>query len=231
MYNQLLASLSNVGLTTYLLVFFTAALLSLGSCTVVRIPIILGYIGGLTKTRKQSLFILIGVITGLILSYTVIGVLFGKAAGFVVKSVKSSFYFYRTAGIILLISGFYIVGFFPRLSKSIGCKISNLPNKKLSFLGAVFFGITFALLEAPVCPCCGPVLLLIATKVIASGSFIYALTIFITYAVGQSFPLLIVGISAGALRFAHNLHRFEPYIKVVAGVVLFYFGVYLIWLA
>ena len=231
MYGYLLTSLSDVGIAAYLLVFFTAALLSLGSCTIVRIPIILGYIGGLTKTKRQSLLLLLGVITGLILSYTVIGVLFGKAAGFVVKSVKSSFYFYRTAGIILLISSFYIIGFFSKFNESIGCKVPNLSNKKLSFLGAVFFGITFALLEAPVCPCCGPVLLLIAAKVIASGSFIYALTIFIAYAAGQSLPLLIVGISAGALRFAHNLHKFEPYIKVIAGIVLFYFGVYLIWLA
>lgn len=219
------------GPLSYLIIFIGAAILSLSSCTIVRVPIVIGYISGTASNRREGLSSLMGFVSGLILTYTILGVILGIAAGFISKSIRLSSYFYRIAGGILLLLGLYLLDFLP-LKKILKCESGISKGLKgMSFLGALFFGITFAFFEAPVCPCCGPILFLIATKAIASANFIYALSIFLTYALGQSLPIFLIGLSTTFLKFIEGWTcAMEGYVKALAGVLLFYIGVYLIWI-
>ena len=46
MREAILDAIQNFSWITYFLVFFGAAVLSLGSCTLARIPVVVGYVGG-----------------------------------------------------------------------------------------------------------------------------------------------------------------------------------------
>jgi cytochrome c-type biogenesis protein len=228
-YKHTVELITRGGFLPYILVFFSAALLSLGSCTLIRIPIVMGYMGGFADSRRKAFRLLLGFIMGIIISYTLLGFLLGKIAGFISKSVHLSYYFYIMAGIILISLGLNLLDLLPFKFLSSKCKAPV--RGKASFWGAVILGFIFAFFEAPVCPCCGPMLLLISTNVLTTGKFGYALGIFITYSIGQSLPLLILGLSATAFQYVEKFHHLEEYIKLGAGTVLFYFGIYLIWLA
>ena len=228
-YKHVVETVTQGGFLPYILVFFSAALLSLGSCTLIRIPIVAGYVGGFADSRVKAFRLLLGFILGIVISYTLLGFLLGKMAGFISKSVHLSYYFYIIAGVILIILGLNLLDLLPLRFLSQKCKISG--RGKASFWGAMILGFIFAFFEAPVCPCCGPMLLLISTSVLTTGRIGYALGIFITYSIGQSLPLLVLGLSATAFQYVEKLHHLERYIKLGAGTVLFYFGIYLLWLA
>jgi cytochrome c biogenesis protein CcdA len=231
--NSLIEAVRNFTFLTYIVVFIGAFILSLGSCTIVRIPIVLGYVSGFSSSHKQSALILLGFGGGIILCYTSLGFLLGIIAKFARKSINATPFFYIGLGVFLMLIGLYLLDFLPKYKASLShCKVSNRKIRNLSFFGAFFSGIAFAFLEAPLCPCCGPVLLVLATSVLSKTNIFNALTIFFTYALGQSSPMLLIGISSVFFKFAtKRVHDFEPYIRALAGVVLFYFGIYLIWLA
>jgi len=219
---------------TFITVFAGAFLLSFSSCTLVRIPIVLGFMGGLSESKKTSIKILLGFITGLVFSYTVLGVIMGLSSWTINKLPLVSAVFYYIGGIILLLFGLYLLGFIPYWRpKSCNCLYGSQKKKRnLSFWGALFFGITFAFMEAPVCPCCGPVLFMLAMATFSQGKFLFGIIIFFIYALGQSTPILLIGISSSFLKFStKNIHKIEGYIESAAAAILICFGIYLLWLA
>ncbi len=230
-YKHVVEVVTQGGFLPYILVFVTASILSLGSCTLIRIPIVLGYIGGFASSRIKAFRLLSGFILGIIVSYTLLGFLLGKLSGFISKSVGLSYYFYLIAGVVLIFLGLNLLEFLPFRFLSQTCRVKTKGSGRASFWGAIILGIIFAFFEAPVCPCCGPMLLLISTSIMTSGKLFYAFGIFLTYAIGQSLPLMILGLSATAFKYIEKFHYLENYIKLAAGTVLFYFGIYLLWLA
>ncbi|MCP4651884.1 MAG: hypothetical protein GY858_00645 [Candidatus Omnitrophica bacterium] len=231
--NLIFDTVKNFSPLAFILVFLGAALLSLGSCTIIRIPIVLGYVTGLSVSRRDSVITLLGFSLGLTLSYTLLGVLFGIGAKFITVAVNVSTVFYLVAGILLLLIGLYLLGFIPKFSPGhLKCNAPKTKFKKMNFFTAFAFGIAFAFFEAPLCPCCGPLLLMLASIVFIKGKIIYALLIFLAYAIGQSLPIFIIGLSAGTLKFANQkLHLIEPYIQAISGALLFCAGIYLLWMA
>ncbi len=226
-------SVNNFSFITFLIVFSAAALLSFSSCTMIRIPIVLGYVTGISTSRKGAFLILLGFVSGLIISYTCLGVLLGIGAKFVRAAIDISVSFYMVSGIFLLFIGFFLLGLIPKLkSVNLQCVLDKPKFKKMNFFTALIFGIVFAFFEAPLCPCCGPILLIISTMVFVKGKIIYALLIFLTYAAGQSFPIFIIGLSAGAFKHAVRKTNFiDVYIKAISGTLLFCIGLYLVWVA
>ena len=230
---HILHSLNHFSLLSFFIILFGASVLSLSSCTIARIPIVLGFMGGISKNKRQSVVILSGFTLGLILSYTALGVIFGLFSQLVNKFATASVVFYYLAGGTLFLFGLYLLGFLPRIGKQeLHCSYTPSSSKNYSFFGALFFGISFAFFEAPVCPCCGPVLLLLASATFTQAKFLFGLLVFFIYALGQSLPIFIIGLSADMFKFSlEKVHRIEPYIQAIAGVVLVCFGAYLLWLA
>jgi len=217
---------------TFFLVFLGAGLLSLSSCTLVRVPVVLGYIGGVSSSKKASFFILSGFIGGLVIAYTFLGIILGLGIHFLYTSIRITTYFYFISGLLLVGIGLALLDFLPFFNFSqTRCRLRQKDFKKVNFFTALFFGIIFAFFEAPVCPCCGPVLLIIASLVFIRGNLFYALSIFLTYALGQSFPIFLIGLFGSILRFTlPHMETLETYIQAISGTLLFCLGVYLLWI-
>ena len=206
--------------------FWVGAIASLGSCTLIRLPIVLGYVAGTSDSRRRSIFLTVLFVLGCILSYTALGAFFGFIGNMAVRLVQISKYVFWGLGIILLFMGLLVSGLISLKNLSSHFHIRNR-FKNASYMGAFIFGIIFALLEMPACPCCGAILLIIAGTVIAKGSPLYSMTIFMSFAIGQSIPILLIGSSTSLIKYlTPRISRFEGYVKLAAGNILMVLGIY-----
>jgi len=213
-----------------LVVFWAGAIASLGSCTLIRMPIVLGYVAGASDSRNRSLFLSILFVLGCILSYTILGIFFGFIGNIAVRLVQISKHVFWALGGVLFLVGLLISGLISL--KSLSSHRHTRNRLKPSFIGAFLFGIVFVFLEMPSCPSCGAVLLIIATAVGAKGSVFYSMIIFLVFAMGQSIPLLLVGSSASLVKYlSPRISRFEGYIRLAAGNVLMVLGIYFLIVA
>jgi len=84
----------------------------------------------------------------------------------------------------------------------------------------------------PACPCCGAVLLLIASLIAIKGSLLYSGVVFFSFALGQSLPILIIGFSSGLLkRLLPKTQNLEGIISFGVGNILIVSGIFLVTLA
>jgi len=212
------------------IVFWAGAVASLASCTLIRMPIVLGYVAGTSDSRNRSLILTALFILGCILSYTILGAFFGFIGNVAVKLVRVSKYVFWALGGLLFLVGLFVSGLINPKFLSSHCHVEN--RFKASSIGAFLFGIVFALLEMPACPCCGALLLIIGTAVAAKGSILYSMIIFMVFAMGQGIPLLMVGSSASLVKYlSPKISRFEGYIRLAAGNVLLILGIYFLVVA
>ena len=206
-------------------VFWVGAVASLASCTLIRMPIVIGYVAGTSDSRNRSLFLTVLFILGCILSYTILGAFFGFIGNIAVRLVRLSKYVFWALGGVLFLVGLFVSGLINLKSLPSHCHIKN--RFRASSIGAFLFGIVFALLEMPACPCCGALLLIIGSAVAAKGSIVYSMIVFLVFATGQGIPLLLVGSSASLVKYlSPRVSRFEGYIRLVAGNVLIVLGIY-----
>ncbi len=214
------------GWLTFFIVFWAAAILSFSSCTLIRIPVILGYIGAAPTSKRKALLAVLFFVAGIILSYVIIGTLIGFASQFIHNMLKWSRFLYYGFGILLLLVGLNLsdlINF--RFMKFKPLDISKF--KKFGLFGAFMFGLIFAFFESPICPCCAPALLIIAGLTFFKGKVLYGILMFLTYAIGQSFPILLIGIFTSVVKYGMpKIHSFERVVKFVGGNVLIIAGIY-----
>lgn len=213
-------------------VAFAGAVASLSSCTIARLPVMWGYVAATSESKKKGIFLSTAFACGLIVSYTIIGFSFGIITDLAGKLVQISQYLYSGLGILLIIGGLLFAGLIPVgwgwLNKR--CEASIRQAKTLP--SAFIFGMLFAFLEMPACPCCGAVLMVIASLVVIKGSLLYSGLVFISFAIGQSVPILVIGFSGSILKhIAPRTQRFEEVITFIAGNILIVSGLFLIMLA
>lgn len=219
-------TLQNTSWLTFFIVFWIGATLSFSSCTVARIPIVVGYIGGLATSKKRAFILTLSFVSAMILSYTTLGILFGLASGMMGHMIRWSKYFYYLIGGFALLIGIQTAGLvnfkLPHFHR-----IETLKRKRVGILGAFLFGIIFTVFEAPTCPCCGPVLFIIASLIFIKGNILYAILIFFAYALGQSFPILLIGSFTSIVKYINpRIHEIEPWIKFLGGTILITLGIY-----
>lgn len=215
-----LSAVKDVSWSTFFIVFWAGAVLSLASCTIIRVPVIIGYVGGASESKKKAFFITLSFALGIILSYTCLGVLFGLASGIMASMIRHSRFIYYAIGSIALVAGIKLAGLTKKqfVKKDYAVKYMN---KKAGIIGAFLFGMIFAVFEAPVCPCCGPVLFLIAGITLSKGKILFGILIFLTYAIGQSLPLLLIGTLTGMVKYVSPyVERFEKTVEMIGGNIL-----------
>lgn len=224
-------ALAETPIMAVFMVFWAGAFASLSSCTIVRIPVVLGYLSGVTASKNKTIFMTLLFVLGLIISYTIFGILLGLMGNLTYNLIRINKYIFWTLGVVLFVLGLFVSGLihFKALSTR-----SDLKDKfkSSSFLGALLFGIVFALIEMPTCPCCGGLLLLIASAVVAQNLTVYSVLIFISFALGQSFPILAIGLSTSLLKtdilnyLRPRMHQLEERVRLAAGNVLMAMGIY-----
>ena len=212
---------------TLFVVFWGAAILSLASCTIVRIPAIVGLIGGASTSKKKAFLLTLSFVSALVLSYTLMGVLFALVGGFAGHMMRMSRYFYYLAAVVVLPVGLQMAGLIR--FKFFEDAVSRLIQPRHGgILGAFLFGLIFVLFEAPTCPVCGPFLLVIAGMGIIKSNFIYCVLLFFTYALGQSFPIILIGIFSGIVKYIHpKVELVEKVAPVIGGNILILLAIFL----
>lgn len=202
------------------IVFWAGFIASLSSCTLIRVPIVFGYVSGASGSKKHSLLLSLCLALGLIVSYTLLGIFLILLKNLAFDLVRLSRYVCLTLGVILLAAGFFYAGLITFGNMHASCEINN-KFKKTGFVGAFIFGIMFAFLEMPACPCCASVLFVIASIVGFCNSWVYSFVIFLSFAIGQSLPIFLIGSSTNLVKtLAPKVERVEKYIQFMAGAIL-----------
>jgi cytochrome c biogenesis protein CcdA len=218
------------------LIFWAGALASLSSCTIVRVPVALGFIAGAAESKKKALLVIVLFVSGLIVAYTVFGMFLGIVGRLAFTIVQANKYIFYLIGFLLFVSGLFISGLI---------KLKRLPSvfqfresfRHVTLIGAFVFGTLFALLEMPTCPTCGGILLMLASLVVTHDLAHYSILIFVSFALGQSFPVLAVALSASLVKtdiimfLESKIRRIEDHIDFVAGNMLMTLGIYYLIIA
>ncbi|MFA6358017.1 MAG: cytochrome c biogenesis protein CcdA [Candidatus Omnitrophota bacterium] len=221
MTNTLQTIITKSPILAIFIVFWAGFIASLSSCTLVRIPIVFGYVTGANHPKRKTVLLAVCLASGLIVSYTFLGVALIVLKNLAFGLVHISRYVYMGLGFILLGFGIVYAGLIKNeQTHHSGCEV-NAKAKKRSFIGAFVFGVMFAFLEMPACPCCASVLFVIASIVGFWDSWAYTFIIFFSFAIGQSLPILLIGSSTGLIKhLAPKVERLEKYIQFVAGNIL-----------
>lgn len=212
---------------TFVVVFWAAAILSLASCTIVRIPVVVGLIGGAANSKKKAFLVTMSFVTALVLSYTMLGVLLGTIATLGSRMMGLSRYFYYFAGLAVFFVGIQMAGLIKiKPLEAFAARAFNAKHGGVA--GAFMFGLIFVLFEAPTCPVCGPFLVVIAGLGIIKEDLLYAVLLFFTYALGQSLPIIMVGVFSGIVKYIHpKVEVIERVAPVIGGNILIALGILL----
>jgi len=228
--------IENSPVLALLLIFWAGALASLSSCTIVRVPVALGFIAGATESKKKGLFVTVLFVFGLVAAYTIFGLFLGVVGRLAFTIIQFNKYIFYLLGFLLFVFGLFISGLL---------KLRHIPQmlrfkesfSHVTLLGAFAFGTFFALIEMPTCPCCGGILLMLASLVVTHNLAPYSVLIFMSFALGQSFPVLAVALSASLVKtdlimfLESRIRRVEDHINFVAGNMLITLGIYYLVIA
>ncbi len=222
MTNTLQTIITKSPILAIFIVFWAGFIASLSSCTIIRIPIVFGYVSGAGQHSKRKSFLLaVCLALGLITSYTFLGIALILLKNLAFSLVQISRYLYMFLGAVLLVLGIFYAGLI-KIGKTRHEHCEMKPRlKKRSFIGSFLFGVMFAFLEMPACPCCASVLFIIASIVGFWDSWIYSFIIFLSFAIGQSMPILLVGSSASLVKhLTPKVEKIEKYTQFAAGNIL-----------
>jgi cytochrome c-type biogenesis protein len=228
--------ISDTPLLIVSVVFVTGALTSISSSTIVRVPVALGFIAGATESKKKALFVTFLFIFGLVVACTVLGMFLGMVGRVAFTIIQCNKYIFYLLGFLLFVFGLFVAGLL---------KIENLPSflqfreslKHATFIRAFFFGTFFALAEMPTCPINAGLLLMLASLVVTHNLAQYSVLIFVSFALGQSLPVLAVALSAGSVKtdvimfLVMKIQRIEDHIDFIAGNMLITLGIYYLVIA
>ena len=215
-------------------VFWIGAMASLSSCTVLRLPVVIGYVAGAGSSKKRAVVLACLFTAGLIVSHVLVGAAMmtvGGVAGKLLNLNKYLFWFLGGLLIVvgLLVSGMLNVKLLPEKWRDLGPKLH-----KASLAGAALLGFVFGFLVVPACPCCGAGLLILAGIAVAKGLSVYGPLLFLSFALGQSLPVLAVGVLTALVKpdvidkARARICSLEERIHLIAGNVLMVVGIYLI---
>ena len=219
-------------LEVLLAVTLAGAVASLSSCTIARLPVLLGLVSSTAQSKRRSFFLTIAFSCGLIVSYTFIGMVFGAVAHMAARLIGISRYLYLILGFLMIFGGLFFVGLIPSITGVFNTQCAKAVKGVKTLPSAFIFGLLFAFLEMPACPCCGAVLLLIASLVAIKGSLLYSGAVFFSFALGQSVPILAIGFSTSLLKnVLPKTQHLEGVISFVVGNILIVSGVFLVMLS
>ncbi len=191
------------------------------------IPVVAGYVAGTEKrtSARKPLHLVSAFILGMMAADALLGVLFAYIGHRV--SMVFGPRWEPVIGVMLIILGARWLGLLR--FRTFGIK---LPDKtaengwaKTTF-GAFLLGIPFSM---SFCPFCIPYLLTILTVAAATGNIWYSAVLMVFFSLGRGLPLLITGVSVGALKHSHILRRYVPAFEKAGGVLMVLMGVYYLY--
>jgi len=216
------------------IIFWIGAVTSLSSCTVIRLPIVLGYVGACGGSKKRALLLTVLFLLGSVISYVLIGAAAAFVGGMVRQLLDTTKVIFWASGALLFIAGAMISGLIsPSLLPS-GWRHIGTRLDWVRAPGALVFGALFGLLTMPACPLCGAGLIVLAGVVATKSLSLYGLAMFASFALGQGLPIVAVGVLTTIIKpgLIHRLRMhmcsIEQHLQLLCGNLLMVLGIYFI---
>ena len=206
---------------TFFIAFIAGIISFFAPCILPLIPAFLGFLAG-QKVEETSRWKLFGhsflFVLGFGTVFSIVGVLLNSILANVALTAQT--WLGRVAGVIIILFGFYLLGFIKPefLQKEHKFRIHKFKSRAVT---SFMFGAAFAVGWTP---CVGAVLgSILALATAMPGD---AFTLLLAYSIGLGIPFLIVGL------FAHNFiswiqkhTAFLKYFNVVVGLLVVALGV------
>ena len=225
--DSLINILSGSNQAWYLLLaasFIGGVLASVSPCSLVMLPLIVGYVGGYSKETPIVTFIqLCCFILGTAVVFTIIGIICA-VTGNVFASVLGP-YFTLIIASLLLVMGLKLFGL---LDFEIPTIIKAMPQNKHNslFLYPVLLGITFALAGTP---CSTPILAGIMAFAAMGKNIGMAILMLFLFALGQGVILIVAGLFTSGLKNMKSMAGITEILLKLSGVLLALASFYMYW--
>jgi len=207
-------------IVTLAIIFSTGFLSGLSPCTLPTVVFVTAYVSGEKVSSKKRGFILsLAFILGIAMMLSMLGI-FAGLIGNILNNTKLLNYI--IAG-ILIIMGLWLLKVIKININYNFAKFS--PKKKSGIIGAFLLGIPFGLAASP---CTMPVTISVLAYSSIKGSIFYGMIMMLTYGIGRSIPLLIVGTFTGLLKNVRIFSKYQSIIEKAAGIILIFLAVYFI---
>jgi thiol:disulfide interchange protein DsbD len=211
-----------------ILTFFgLGLLLALTPCVFPMIPILSGIIAGQKKdlTKMSGFLLSLAYVLGMALTYAIAGVAAALSGTLLSNALQNPVALGIGAGIFVLLA-LSMFGFFEiQLPSFIQSKFSDASNKMKggNFIGVFFMGALSAVILGP---CVAPPLAAALAFIAQTGNTTLGGVALFVLALGMGVPLLLVGLSAGAL--LPKAGGWMNAVKYFFGVMMLAIAIYLI---
>ncbi len=207
-----------------LMAFLAGSLTSFTPCALVSVPLVIGYVGGASRSDTRKAFKLSLVFAlGMAVTFTVLGItaaLFGQFMG---TTAKWWYLVLGTLMVLMALQTFELYEFIP--STYLTAK-----STKRGYLGAFLAGILGGVFATP---CSTPALVVLLGIVARSGNVEWGILLLLLYSLGHSVLVLLAGTSIG---FAKKITNSPEYgflsnmVKFVMGGVILLIAFYMFYL-
>jgi thiol:disulfide interchange protein DsbD len=206
----------------YLIAFFSGILVSFTPCIYPLIPISAGYIGiRSAESKLKGLALSLSYVTGLAVTYSVLGLL-AALSGTIFGKISASPFTHIFVGIVIILFGLSMLDLFVIPLPN---KIKLPPLKKRSFISTFFLGAVSGLIASP---CLTPVLGSILVYLATGKNLLYGATLLFSFAYGMGLVLILVGTFSSIIVNLPGAGRWMVYIKKACAFILLGAGLYFI---
>ena len=207
--------------------FGLGLLLSLTPCVFPMIPILSGIIAGQKKelTKTSGFLLSLAYVLGMAITYAIVGVVAALSGTLLSNALQNPWALGIGAGIFVLLA-LSMFGFFEiQLPSFIQSKFSEASNKMQggNFVGVFIMGALSAVILGP---CVAPPLAASLAFIAQTGDIVLGAAALFVLALGMGVPLLLIGLSAGAL--LPKAGGWMNAVKYFFGVLMLAIAIYLI---
>ncbi|MDP2031176.1 MAG: protein-disulfide reductase DsbD [Thiobacillus sp.] len=202
-------------------------LLALTPCVFPMIPILSGIIAGQnrTMTKTHGFLLALAYVLGMAITYALAGVAAALSGTLISNALQNPWALGAGAGIFVLLA-LSMFGFFEfQLPSALQSKFSDASNKMQggNFVGVFVMGALSAVIVGP---CVAPPLAAALVFIAQTGNTVLGGSALFVLALGMGVPLLLVGLSAGAL--LPRAGGWMNAVKYFFGVLMLAIAIYLI---
>lgn len=207
-----------------LMAFLAGALTSFTPCALVSVPLVIGYVGGFSRSDTRKAFKLsLAFAFGMAITFTAMGIMAALFGQFMGTTAKWWYLVLGTLMVLMALQTFELYEFIP--STYLTAK-----STRKGYLGAFLAGILGGVFATP---CSTPALVVLLGIVARSGNVEWGILLLLLYSLGHSVLVLLAGTSIG---FAKKITNSPEYgflsnmVKFVMGGVILLIAFYMFYL-
>lgn len=207
----------------FLLVFGLGFLTSLTPCVYPVIPIVMGYIGTRSGSKKlKGLYLSLFFVLGLALVYSILGVIAATTGTMMGATFQNPIVVIVIAA-IFIIMGLSLAGLFEiPVPTSISSKMQS--GHKSEIIGSLLIGGVAGVIAAP---CVGPVLIALLSWISQTKDVVFGFFLTFTFSLGMGVIFLLVGTFSGLVSAMPKGGKWMDHIKHFFAAILIAGGIFI----